>query len=603
MRSGSDAKRDNAMKSGSRFDRWMSRDWRAATLPSENPELAASAVAANLLSLALPILVLQVYDRIIPNHAESTLLLCLIGMAAVLALDAFLSIARAYIIGWNAARTQHDFSTTAFSRLIGCDTNEFEKQSVGSYVQSLRAIDTLRGFHGGQTLFLWIDIPFAIVFLSLIALIGGPIIFAPIAILALVAFLARWSGIALRNALEQRAGNDRRRHSFMIDALAKVGTAKALGMESLLVRRYERLQSQSARANYHAVFYSVIARSIGVMMSQVTMVVVAAVGAEMVITGRLSIGALAACTLLAGRIGSPLMRLLGIWTQYQSVAIAHRQMNTVLNMPQESDYRDAAASDADGNADDDDTTDAVRPEIHGAIAFKGLSFRYASQTQPLLKSIDLKIEPRTTIGITGPTASGKSTLLHLMAGLLRPESGSLTIDGKDIADYRPADLRGQICYLPQRPMLFEGTILENLTTFRTEERLDRAFAIAQSLGLSDPIARLPEGFDTRIGTGSVDGLAIGLRQRIAVARALAAVAKPRIILFDEANALLDKQSDELLIRLLRQYKGTATIILNSHRPAVLALADRMLVLEDGALSAPKASQLAPPQPARTEGAA
>jgi ATP-binding cassette, subfamily C, bacterial LapB len=601
MQSGMESQDGESGKAAARIDRWLSPDWRAKTLPRENPELIASAVATNLLSLALPILVLQVYDRIIPNNAGSTLVLCLVGMAAILAIDAFLSIARSYIMGWNAARIQHALSTRALACLVGCDTNTFEERSAGSYLQSLRAIDTLRGFHASQALFLWIDLPFAVVFIALIALIGGPIVFAPILILAAVAFLARWTGTALRDTLEQRTANDGRRHSFMIDALTKVGTAKALGMESLLVRRYERLQGHSASANYRAVYYSVLARSVGTMMSQVMMVAVAAAGSEMVITGALSIGSLAACTLLAGRIGSPLMRLLAIWTQYQSVGIARRQMNDIVTLPQDTT---AAASD-DGDDGDESADGDSAPEIRGAIAFEHVDFRYKSQPAPLFRDLDTVIEAGSVIGIIGPNTGGKSTLLHLMAGLLHPEKGRITIDGRDIRDYRPDHLHRQICYLPQRPELFEGTILENLTMFQTESRLDRAFAIAESLGLSDTIARLPEGFDTRIGSGAVDGIPVGLRQRIAVARALIAVARPRIILFDEANALLDQQSDDRIIQLLRQHKGSATIILNSLRPAVLALADHVLTLENGALRPYQAPNLPAPQIAaqQKEGAA
>lgn len=595
MQSGKYALNQDGANAATGLERWLSPDWRAKALPRDNPELIASAIVTNLLSLALPLLVLQVYDRIIPNSAGSTLLLCLVGMAAILAADAFLSISRAYILSWNAARTQHALMTTVLARLVGSDTNSFEQRSEGSYLQSLRAVDTLRAFHGSQALFLWIDLPFALVFVALIALIGGPVVFAPIIILALVAGLARWTGSALRDALEQRTANDGRRHSFMIDALTKVGTAKALGMESLLVRRYERLQGISASANYRTVFYSVLARSVGTMMSQVMMVVVAAAGSVMVISGALSIGALAACTLLAGRIGSPLMRLLAIWTQYQSVDIAQRQIRSIIELPQET------APVAEAGANDIATTPV--PDIRGGIAFEDVTFRYKLQPEPLFSGLDVTIEAGATIGITGPNTSGKSTLLHLTAGLLHPENGRVTIDGKDIRDYPLDQLRAQICYLPQRPVLFEGTILENLTMFQTEERLDRAFAIAQSLGLSDRIARLPEGFDTPIGNGAVDGIPVGMRQRIAVARALITVTRPRIILFDEANALLDKQSDDQLIRLLRQYKGNATILLNSLRPAVLALADRTLILEDGMLSPQGAAAPAAIEPAPRENGA
>jgi len=337
-----------------------------------------------------------------------------------------------------------------------------------------------------------------------------------------------------------------------------------------------------------------------VMMSQVMMVVVAAAGSTMVIAGSLSIGSLAACTLLAGRIGSPLMRLLGIWTQYQSVSIANRQLTELLNIPQE---RIGIPLKTGLVTEEQEPPPETVPTLSGAIEFQNVTFRYTGQERPVLRNISLAIEAGSTVGITGQNTSGKSTLLHLMAGLLHPETGRILMDGQDVGSYTPHALRSQICYLPQHPVLFEGTILENLTTFRTEERLDRAFAMAQALGLSDSIARLPDGFDTKIGNGVSDGLPVGLRQRIGVARALTAVSKPKFILFDEANALLDRSSDDLLIRMLRQHKGLATIVIISHRPALLALADRLLEIEEGEIVTHRASQLAAPLPLRNEGAA
>lgn len=539
----------------------------------KNPDVLAASIAINLLSLALPIFLLQIYDRIIPNQGLSTLTFFAIGFLCVLIVDAILTLSRAYITGWSGAKLHHAISCAAMDRMLSSQVQAFEANAPGIQLQRLRAIETLRGFYSGQAALLWIDLPFAALFLSLIAVIGGTLVALPIIILAATAGAAIWCGRNLHAALEDRTGNDNRRYNFIIDVLSKIPTVKAIGTESLMVRRYERLQGHSAAATYRSTFYSSMARSAGAMSSQIMMAAVAAYGSTMVIDGTLSIGSLAACTLLAGRAARPLLRLLGVWTQYQTVQIARRQITEVFALPLEHDQpSNAPALRQDSGA-------AAKPV---SIEMSGVAFRYDSNKSELLfNDLDLDIKPGEIIGITGSNGAGKSAFLHLISGILKPEKGMIKVDGKDIRNDDPALLRSQICYLPQSGTLFEGTILENLTMFQVEDRLAKAFEIATRLGLTDVIARLPEGYDTKVSNGPEDGLPVSIKQRLAIARSLALVDHPRIILFDEANALLDPQSDLQLVDLLREYRGSATMVLISHRPKVLDLADRVYSIHDG----------------------
>ena len=541
-----------------------------------NIDVLAASIAINLLSLALPIFLLQIYDRIIPNQAINTLVLFAIAFACVLALDGILYLGRAYVIGWNGARLQHALSCAAMGRLLSSDLQAAEAHAPGVQLQRLRAIETLRGFYSGQAALLWIDLPFAALFLMLIGLIGQQLIVVPILVLVLAAIVSVWIGRNLRAALEDRTGNDNRRYNFIIDVLSKIPTVKAIGMESLMVRRYERLQGHSAAATYRSTFTSSLARGTGAVSSQIMMAGVAAYGSTMVIGGSLSIGSLAACTLLAGRAARPLLRLLGVWTQYQTVQIARRQLNEIFSLPLEHG-QEPTASGGTGKVP------ASHP-IQGRIELSDVTFRYSGKEKPIIDGLDLTVEPREIIGIAGSNGSGKSALLHLISGLLIPQSGNIRIDGMSTARYEPAALRSEICFLPQNGMLFNGTILENMTMFQVEQRLDQAFDIAQQLGLNDVITRLPAGYDTQVGNGPEDGLPGGVKQRIAITRALAAVDDPKIILFDEANALLDPQSDLQLVELLRKYSAKATMIIVSHRPKVLDLADRTFVLRNGSLA-------------------
>ena len=231
----------------------------------------------------------------------------------------------------------------------------------------------------------------------------------------------------------------------------------------------------------------------------------------------------------------------------------------------------------------------------GDIELRGVSFGYGDE-EPLLRDIDLRIGEGEVIGISGDTGSGKSTLLMLIMNALKPTSGEVHFDGRDIRDLDPYSLRRQIAYLPQSAVLFKGTIMDNLTSFDGPAKFPEAVEAAKLLRLDEAINRLPAGYETKVGDGSFEALPTGLQQGIAMARALAGT--PKVVLFDEANSGLDQRSDEILKTAIASLKGKATIILVSHRPSLLALADRQFLLQDNQLK-PKAE----PQPAQEEASA
>ncbi len=529
--------------------------------------LAASALI-NLLSLGLPIAILQIYDRVIPSKALDTFAFLIVGLGVVILLDALASYIRAYVTNWGAARLQHALGTQVLERTLGAGLATSYSMSPGMQIQRYRAVDVVKSFYAGQAVLALADLPFVALFLGLIAIIAGPLVIVPVAMLLIAAALVFGIGRRLRATLVERIHCDDRRYNFLTEVLSRIKTVKALGLETLLVRRYERLQASSAEQTFHASYEAAMARSLGGTMSQLTMIATTAVGSLSVIEGALSVGALTATVFLAGRVSQPMLRAFGLWMQFQAAHLARSQVDEILRQPLE-----------------------VRPDLpeigplEGRIELRDVAFRVDGGRKTILAGINLEIAAGETIGITGPTGRGKSTLLNLISGLYSPTEGEVLLDGRRPQDHEPASVRRQICRVPQNAVLFNGTILENMTMFREGEIIDRALRLSERLGVARALARSPDGYRTKVGDGSNDALPGGIRQRISIIRALAPHSEPRIILFNDANATLDSESDRLLLDLLREYQGRATMVIVSHRPSFLKLADRNFVVKGGALQA------------------
>ncbi len=545
-------------------------------LPRAGHGVTAASLTINVLSLALPAVLLQIYDRIIPNNATDTLLLLVLGLIVALLIDAALRIMRSSFLGWHAAQFEQIAGCRAVGRLLAADVGEFEREPPGVHLDRLAAVDSLRDFLSGQSRLLVVDLPFVLLFLGLIAFIGGLIVLVPIMALLCLAIAAYFVGRELKEALQDRADLDDRRYSFIIEILSGITTVKGLAMEPLMQRRYDRLLEGNASSTYRATFFSNLAQGLGTGFSNLTMVAIAAIGSLLVIDGFMSIGGLAACTLLAGRSVQPPLRALSLWTQFQNITVARGRLRRIFELERE------APPDADPIGD-----------LKGEIELCDLSYGYG-QDELLFEQINLSIAPGEVIGVTGATGGGKSTLLMLMMNALKPLAGSVRFDGRDAREVDTESLRSQIAYLPQNAVLFKGTIMDNLTSFRGAEKFDDAMEAVRLLRLDDKINRLPAGYETTVGDGAFEALPTGLQQGIAIARAL--VDKPRIILFDEANSGLDQQSDDVLKGAINQLKGKVTVVLVSHRPSLLALADRLYHLENRTLTPA-------PDPAHTEAGA
>ncbi len=532
-------------------------------------DVLLASLIINMTTLALPIVILQVYDRILPNQATDTFTLLIFGLLVAAVLEAVLRVTRSAILAWKGVQYEHTEGIHALERIVHSDLVKFESNSIGNYLDKMEGLKKVREFYSGQTILMLVDLPFVLVFLSLIFVFSGAMVLIPITVIAIFVVISYFTGKELKAALEKRSSADQRRQDFLIETLQGVHTVKAMAMEALMLRRYERLQAQSAASVYQVSRINSVVSGLGATFSQIVMVSFVGIGSIYVVSGELTIGALAAGTMLSGRVLQPALKAMGLWTQMQAVHIAGEKVDGMLSLPLEA------------------LKEHSRPiALQGGIELKDVHFQHEGCDTELLSGISLDVKPGEAIGIIGANGVGKTTLVNLMMGFVNPTQGEVLLDGHNIKSLDGSSVRAQIALMPQQGTIYDGTILDNLTLFREGEAVDQAIKLAKMLGLTKAITKLPNGLDTHIGGANVDAIPAGVRQQIILVRSM--ISDPtygeiKIILFDDANSCLDFNNEARLHSLLQHNRKGRTLIIISHRPSLLAICDRHFELKQGVL--------------------
>jgi ATP-binding cassette, subfamily C, bacterial LapB len=524
-------------------------------------ELITATVAINLLSLALPVMVLQIYDRIIANGSVGTLSVLSIGVCIAIFLEGVLRIARSYITGWTGMMYEYSMAANAMRCYINADPAKLKKEGTGQQIQNLGAFSKLRDFYGGQTLVTLVDIPFSLVFIALISYLTGELVFVPLTLIFAFMIISWIMGNRLMQALKVQGKSDDQRYNFIIEALQGIHSIKSYGLEAVFARRYERLEEDSSLSNYNASLISTEGYTFGVLFNEIIVIAVITFGAPMVISGELTTGALIATLLLSGRLMQPIQKALFLWTQFQDYRLANETANEIYSIEQIKRK-----------------TMTERPPKLGHISFKNVAFSYREKV--IFSNINLELNLPDTIAIHGPNSSGKSTLMRLIAGISEPTEGEVKIDGVKSSSFLSEDLVHHVGLITSENAMFQGTIMENLTAFN-EEKEAEAVALSKLLNIDKEIALLPKGYETKINDGFADTIAPGVKQRIAIARVL--LNKPKIILFNNADKGLDREGYNHLIKLLTLLKGKVTMIITTDDHNIAKLADRNFILKNGVL--------------------
>ncbi len=504
-------------------------------------QLAISSLIINLLSLALPVLTLQVYDRLLVSENIGTLRVLASGVVLVVILDMVLRLGRSYIIGWAGAAYEHAVSCNAMRHILGAELAPLENEGVGAHLQRMNNIGKMREFLSGQALVTLIDLPFVLIFLGLIWYLTGWLVLVPLVLLALFTSAAIWLGTALGQAIEKHDEADHHRLNFIIEALEGVHSLKSLALESFFQRRFEVYQNQASAASLDLGRISALAVMLGTLFSQIMMIGIVAFGTPMAMAGNITLGTMIAVVILSARITQPVQKALGLWTRYQDFRLAQADISKTFALPIVERF-------------DPDQLG----QNEGRVEIKDLSFDYSDNDEPLLCNINLTLNRGDIISIGGDRGAGKTTFLKLLAGLYTPTQGDVLIDGVSAMRHPARELVRHVGYLPMDGMIFRGTIWDNISAFG-EHNPQQVSEIVRLLGLDTAIKQLPAGYDTKLEGGNADAVPPGLRQRIALARAFAP--KPRLILFDNADRALDKDGYNSIYRLLARLKGKATVVI------------------------------------------
>lgn len=549
---------------------------RAAVGSLREPAVPLSIVLAtltvNILALALPLTILQVYDRIIPNRSYETLAFLFVGLLVVLVIDFVLRVGRSCLMIWKAAefvrRTSHD---AVVDLLLG-PNDEARRQPVATSANRYSAIASLADFHAGPSRLVSIELPFISIGLAIMTIVGGVMVLVPITLFCIFAVLSVRRNKTFRQMIEMRSDQDNRKYDFVTEALSGSLTIKSMAMEPQMLRRFERLQQSVAEFTWRSIILGQSAQCSAVLYGSVSQIMVVAIGGIRVVDDRLSIGALACCTLLSGQILQPLLRTISLWTENQSVGHRRREVAALVQR------RESAS------------TPVVRADVHGVVRFENVRFSYNAQSHPVIDGVSFAIPAGAIVGLRGEDGSGRSTVLRLLRGDIFPSAGTVSIDGIATSASSFAGIRARIAYVGSVPQIFAGTILDNLTLFRPERR-NSVRRMCHLIGLDVVINRMPDGFDTPLNESATDEVPLSVAQQICIVRALSM--DPGIVILDEANASLDRASEAGLIKALQYLKGKRTVILATHRPSLIGMSDILVTLEKGAIRYQDSSQQIP----------
>ncbi|QYX49893.1 type I secretion system permease/ATPase [Pseudomonas tussilaginis] len=516
----------------------------------------------NLLGLMVPLFVMQTYDRVVPNQAISTLWVLVIGLLVGTLFELILRVVRAHLLDQAGKKTDLILSATLFERITGMSMKA-RPATVGGFAQSIHDFQGLREFLTAVTLTSVIDLPFVVLMLLVIGLLGGWLVVIPLVAFPITILFALFIQVRLRDTVQKSLTLGAVRQALLIETLGGLETLKACSAESERQYQWESTHGALTRLDAHARNLSALATNGTLFIQQFCGMATIVAGVYSIIAGNLSVGALVASYMLGSRVLAPLGQIAGLITRYQQAQLTMRSTDALMALPQERQTGQQPLE---------------RTQLRGAIEVSHVSFRYAGQNVAALNAVSFSVKPGERIGIIGRSGSGKSTLARLLMGFYAPDEGQILLDNLDLRQLDIADLRNQVGYVAHDLPLLAGSLRDNLTLGARYVSDARMLEVAELTGVSELARQHPQGFERPVGErGQL--LSGGQRQAVLLARAM--LLEPPIMILDEPTSHMDNASEDQLRQRLHGWVEGKTLLLVTHRTSMLSLVDRLLVLDNG----------------------
>lgn len=527
-------------------------------------QLFAMTLVLNLLALMVPLFIMTIYDQVIPSQSTEALAYLVAGISFALLCEIGLRVLKARFVAYLGARVENIVANATFQKLLALPPTMTESSPIGSQIARLKEFDTIKGLFSSTLVNVILELPFMVIFLVMIAVLGGTLAYIPIAMMAIFAFIGIIMLPVMKRNVTISGRSKAQRHSFLVETFSSFKTIKESAAEKSWLGRYRSLSAETAFNHFKSAQVSLLLQSLSQAIMMGAGIATMGFGVMKILEAEMTIGALIACMALVWRVLSPLQSLFLTLTRLEQTINSIKQINQLMRLKVEHDPSPSSLS---------------QKEFSGSITFDRVSFRYRPESEPALLGASFEVKAGEMLAIMGNNAAGKSTVLKLLLAMNKPQAGQIILDGMDIRQINTIALRQSIAYVPQEAHFFHGTIAQNILLSNptaSREEIEEACTQANVL---DEINLLERGFDTRIGDQSVQNLPTSFKQRLSLARAF--LKKSPILLLDEPAKTLDFEGDEAFMKSLQAMKGKITIIMVSHRPSHIKMADKLLILESG----------------------
>lgn len=515
----------------------------------------------NLFVLATPLFTMNVYDRVIPNNAQETLMVFTVGIVFVYLLDFFLKLTRGYMLELAGKKSDIIMSSIIFEKVLNLKM-AVHPQSVGSFANNMKDFESVRSFFTTATMTAMIDLPFAIIFLMVIYYIGGYLVFVPMTTMVVILAYALIIRKPLKESIESSHEASAKKNGILIETLQNIETVKSMSMTGKQQWDWEESTGEIAEKNLKSRLLSSSIPNVTNLFIQLNTVFVVVFGVYLIQEFELTMGGLIAVVILTSRTVAPMGQAAGLISNYSDARSSYDTLNNIISQEMERPEGKEFVE---------------RPNFNGKIEFKDVTFNYPDSEIPALDNISFVVEPGEKVAIIGRIGSGKSTIAKLILRLYEPTSGTILIDDIDISQIDPADLRRSIGYVPQDVNLFKGTIKDNIISSDLHPDIGDIIYAAQISGVDDFVRTHPRGYEMPIGERGA-GLSGGQRQSVGVARAL--MQQSSIMLMDEPTNAMDQTTENNIMKRFKIEFREETLILVTQKLGLLSLVDRVIVMHN-----------------------